>query len=96
MASKAKTIADFKAAHDPDVIVPTKIRAALASLVKEGAENWEYELDFAKRAGINNTQLGAYRDQFSDHIVLAANTGRTPKRAWVGDAKVAKKLRGEK
>ena len=29
-----RTIADFKGAHDPDVIVPRKIRAALEQIAK--------------------------------------------------------------
>lgn len=93
--SKVKTIADFRSAHDPNVIVPNKIRAALAAMLKEGAEQWEYELEFIKRAGISNTQMGQFREQFADYVVeAAASSGRAGKRVWFADAKVAKKLRG--
>jgi len=93
--AKVKTIADFRSAHDTNVIVPNKIRAALAAMLKEGAEQWEYELEFIKRAGISNTQMGMFREQFIDHIIEAGSGvgGRAAKRVWFADAKVAKKLR---
>lgn len=93
--AKAKTLADFKAAHDPNVIVPSKIRAALAAIEKEGPENWLYELDFLKLAGLSTTQLAMFRDQFAAHIVEAtASHGKSLKRVYFGNAKVAAKLRG--
>jgi hypothetical protein len=88
-----RTANDFRAAHDPDVIIPNKIRAALAELAKGGEENWEYELEFSRRAGVNQQQLAAYRPQFEAHVVVAP--GRNTKRAWFASTKVAKKLRGE-
>ncbi len=91
--AKVKTIADFRSAHDANVIVPNKIRAALAAMLKEGAEQWEYELDFIKRAGVSNTQMGMFREQFLDHVIEASVNGRNPKRVWFADVKVAKKLR---
>ena len=90
----AKTLDDFRAAHDKNVIVPNKIRAALSALEKEGAENWEYELDFLKRSGLSVTDLATFRSQFEAHIVEAASThGRSAKRVWFGNAKVAAKVR---
>lgn len=93
--SKPKTLADFKAAHDPNVIVPNKIRAALAAIEKEGAENWSYEVDFLKLSGLSTTQLATFRDQFAAHIVEApAAHGKSTKRCYFGNAKIAAKLRG--
>jgi hypothetical protein len=94
--SKIKTLADFRSAHDPNVIVPNKIRAAFAAMLKEGAEQWDYEGDFTKRADISQTQLGAFRELFIDHIIEApsGSAGRTGRRVWFADAKIAKKLRG--
>ena len=96
MASKkAKTLADFKAAHDPNVIVPNKIRAALATIGKEGAENWLYEIDFLRLSGISTVQLATFRGQFAAHIVeVPAGQGRMTKRVYFGNVKVAAKLRG--
>ncbi len=94
--AKVKTIADFRSAHDANVIVPNKIRAALAAMLKEGTEQWDYEGDFIKRSGISTTQMGQFREQFLDHIVEAGGvgSGRSPKRVWFADPKVAKKIRG--
>jgi hypothetical protein len=93
--SKAKTLEDFRAAHDPNVIVPSKIQAGLAAILKEGPENWDYEVDFLRRTGLSVTQLATFRDQFAKYIVEAPAThGKTVKRCYFGDAKVAAKLRG--
>lgn len=94
--AKAKTVDDFKSAHDPDVIVPTKIKAALAAIETEGAENWEYENDFTRRAGISQGQISAYRGQFEKHIVVTPNAhGKSGKRVYFGNAKIAARIRGE-
>lgn len=93
--SKAKSIADFRSLHDDNVIVPNKIQAALAAMLKEGPEQWDYESDFIKRAKVSNTQLGLFREQFADNIIEAGRAnGRSGRRVWVADPKVAKKLRG--
>lgn len=92
----ARTVADFRAAHDPNVIVPAKIRNAVEAMLKEGKEHWEYESDFVKRANISQTQLSQFRDQFSDHIVETPHTnGRGPRRVWFADKRIAKSMRGE-
>lgn len=90
---KGKTLADFRAAHDRNVIVPTKIRAALSKLATEHAENWVYEADLLKLAGISTTDIGLFRDQFVEHIVETA--GRNAKRVWFATIKAAKVARGD-
>jgi len=94
-SNKPKTLADFRAAHDPDVMIPNRIRAGLAAIEKEGPEHYLYESDFLKLTGISTTQLAAYREQFAAHIVEASLHGgsRSSKRAYFGSAKVAAKLR---
>lgn len=94
--AKAKTLADFRTLHDLNVIVPNKIRAAFDAMLKEGPEQWDYESDFIKRAGISQTQLGAFHEQFLEHIIETPghNGGRAGRRVWIADIKVAKKLRG--
>lgn len=95
-AKKAKTVADFRAAHDPSVIVPNKIRKALDAIAAEGPENWEYEGDLVKRAGISQTQISMFRELFAAHIVETPRArNAAPRRVWFGSAKVAAKVRGD-
>lgn len=88
----ARNLADFRQAHDPDVIVPTRLRTTLAEMLKEDPENWMYEGDLLKRANVSTTNINAYREQFSGHVVEIR--GRNAKRAWFADPKVAAKVRG--
>lgn len=93
---KVKNLADFRAAHDKNVIVPTKIKNALVEMEAEGgAENWDYEPDFIKRAGISITDVNQFRDQFSSHIAEAKSGSKSVKRAWFVSPKIAAKARGE-
>lgn len=89
--SVGKTLADFRSAHDKNVIVPSKIKKALSDMESEHPENWCYEADLIKRAGISQTDMAAFRDQFADHIV--ETSGKTSKRVWFASAKVAAKVR---
>lgn len=89
---KAKTLADYKAVYDPDVVIPAKIRAALTTLLAEGPENWEYEADFFRRVGAAGQQITPYREQFAAHVVEPR--GHNSKRIWFADTKVAAKARG--
>ena len=89
------TLADFKAANDPDVMIPAKLKAGLASLLAEGKEAAEFESDFAKRAGVSPNAVGRYRDQFVKHIVVVRPTGSgSAKNVWFADPKIAEKARG--
>jgi guanyl-specific ribonuclease Sa len=93
--AKPRSVADFKAAHDPNVIVPAKIRKGLELIAKDGPENWVYEVDFLKLSGVSTTQLATFRDQFAEYIVeTPAQHGKNVKRVYFGNAKVAAKLRG--
>lgn len=87
-----KTLADFRAAHDPNVIVPTKIKKALEEMAAEGTETWEYEADLMRRASISTTDLARFRPQFEEHVVETG--GRNPKKVWFASVKVAEKARG--
>lgn len=97
MASKTpRTLADFNAEHNPDVKIPARIRAALASLLTEGREAWEYESDFMKRCpGVGNGNFAKYRAQFENHIVVVKQDGRNSKNVWFADTKIATKARGQ-
>jgi hypothetical protein len=85
--SPGKSLADFRASHDKNFIVPHKIRQAL----KKIGAGWEYELDLLKIAGLSTGDLAHFRDQFEDHIVNT--TGKNPKRVWCGTVKLAAQLR---
>jgi hypothetical protein len=85
-----RNLDEFRASHDKNFIVPTKIREALALL---GPDGWDYELAFMKLAGISTTDLAQFRDQFEAHVV-DVGAPRAPKRVWAGSIALAKKLRG--
>jgi hypothetical protein len=82
-----KSIADFRATYDKDFIIPQRIRAGIKAL---GA-GWEYEVAFAKLAGVSLNDLGNYREQFADYVVTLKRDG---KRAWAGTVSMAKAMRG--
>lgn len=86
------TLSSFKSAHDKNVIIPSKIRAAFATMLKESPEAWRYEGEMITLAGISTTEMGAFRSQFEDHIV--DTKGGVKKRVWFADSKVAAKARG--
>lgn len=90
-AKTGKDLSAFRAAHDKNVIVPAKIKGALEEMLKEHPENWTYESDFIKRAQISQTDIGMFREQFTDHIV--ETSGKVSKRVWFASAKVAAKAR---
>jgi hypothetical protein len=97
------TLSAFKSLHDPTVIIPGKITAALAKLAREEVA-FAYEatdsrggVPMTKRADVSTLHLAQYRKQFAAHIVkVAQDTGsrRAPRLVWFGDATVAKEARG--
>ena len=90
IASKGKTLEEFRSMHDKNYIVPRKIKEALAKL----GEGWEYEGEFIKLAGLAHTDLATFRDQFEDHIVAVKTNGSSHrKNVWAGTVAFATKLR---
>jgi hypothetical protein len=99
-----RTLATFKATHDPAVIIPNKIKAALEQMRREGGdEAYAYEFSdpagvpFSKLAGVSIVHLNQYRDQFSDYTVqVKQDTGsrRGPRWVWFATPKAAKVARG--
>lgn len=83
---KGRTLAEFRATYDKSFIVPGKVKAALKAL---GNGCWEYEVAFAKDAGVALSDLGNFRDQFADYIV----TVKDNRRVWAGSVSTAKTLR---
>ena len=81
-----KSIADFRAQHDKSFIIPKRIKEGLAML----GSGWEYELAFAKLAGVSLGDLGNYREQFAEFYIVI---GRDSKRAWTGSKATAEAMR---
>lgn len=99
-----RNLSTFRSNHDRNVIVPNKIKAALADMAaKEGPESYAYEsadpeggVPFVRRAGISQTDLSLFRELFADHIVDLPNDSRSRgKRVWFATVKAAKLARGE-
>ena len=85
-----RSIDEFKKSHDKSFIIPNKIRTALAQL----GDGWEYEMQFAKLAGVGLPDLSAYRPMFEAYLVeLGNNTTGRGKRVWAGTTAAAKKMR---
>lgn len=80
-----RSLAEFRSSHDKAFIIPQKIRAGLAAL----GDGWEYEMAFAKLAGVSLGDLSAFRSIFEAHLVVVERT----KRAWAGKASTAEKMR---
>lgn len=81
-----KSLSDFRAIHDKSFIIPVKIKEGLKLL----GSGWEYEAQFGKICGISLADLGNFRDQFSDYVVVVRRDG---KRAWAGTPAVAQKMK---
>jgi len=99
-AKKAgRTLADFRAAHDKNVIIPAKIKKALDEMAKQGPQHHEYEADLVRIAGISQSDLAKFREQFAEHIVVVNHQNgkalSSPKNVWFHDVKVARQLREE-
>lgn len=104
-AKAKRTLSTFKSLHDPSVIIPAKIKAALERLKREeGAEAFAYEqtdphggVPMVKRADVSTMHLSSHRKLFAPHIVkVRQDTGsrRGPKFVWFADPKVATEARG--
>jgi hypothetical protein len=85
-----KTLADLRAVHDKNVVVPTRIKNALAKMIELGTE-WEYEGDFVKMTGLSVTDFSRFRDQFTDFWAeLPSTNGKSSaRRAWFATKKLA-------
>ena len=81
----ARSVADFRNTYDLNTIVPKKIAAGFKLL---GA-GWMYESEFAKAAGLTMKDLGMFRDNYADHIVVVGDS----RRIWAGKKTVAEQMR---
>ena len=89
------SLSAFQAEFNPDIKNPSKIKAGLAALLKEGKEAAEFETEFCARCGVASSQIGKYREKFAAHIVVVRPDGRgSLKNVWFADPKVEAKARG--
>lgn len=86
-AKAGRTLSEFRATYDKATIIPAKVTAALKQL---GPQGWEYEVEFAKLAGVSLMDLGKFRDKFAEHVV---QIGRDSRRAWAGSKSTAQAMR---
>lgn len=92
--STGKTLADFRSKYDRSVVVPNKIRTALQALLKqEGPQAWEMEGDFVKRAGVSQADISKYREEFVKHVVVVREAGKSERKVWFADARIASQVR---
>jgi hypothetical protein len=84
-ASRARTLADFRAAYDKETIVPRKVDSALKAL----GSGWLYETEFVREAGVSHADLSMFRDRYAAHVVEARD-----RRIWVGSTRLAETMRG--
>jgi hypothetical protein len=85
-----KTLADLRATHDKNVVIPNRIKGALAKMAASGSE-WEYESDFLKLSAVSTTDISRFREQFADFWAeLPSTNGKsTMRRAWFATKKLA-------
>lgn len=88
MKAQPNTLADLRAKHDKNVVIPNKITKALAEMAKLHPEHWVYEVDFLKLADVSTTDLAMFRPKFEDHWADVASThSKSARRIWFGAAK---------
>lgn len=68
MATAKKTIAALRAIHDKSIVIPNRIRGAIAAL-KASGDDWAYETDFIRMAKppIGTHDIARFRDEFAAH-----------------------------
>src|SRR5581483_351194 len=77
-----RSIASFKASHDPAVILPAKLRKALDAMAKEGPPTMQ------QRSGLSAVQISQHRAAFAPHIVRVDASGtRRGKYVWFATPK---------
>jgi len=81
---------EFLTATDSRIEGAKRIEKAL----KELGNGWEPASEFYRRAKIAHWQSRHFREQFAPHVVVLPRTPTSQGRiAWVGDTKLAEKMR---
>jgi hypothetical protein len=92
-----KTLDDLRAIHDKSVLIPNRIKAGLAKLAEDGWENWAYESDFMRLAGVSPADFRDYREQFADFWAEMPSTNgkRDVRKVWFATKKAADTWKGQ-
>jgi hypothetical protein len=93
MTPTSKRLADLHALHDKAVIIPNRIRAAIAALAKSG-DDWAYEKEFVAltKPSISNVDIAKSRDAFTDFWAALPTTRQSSThRVWFATKKLADK-----
>lgn len=86
--SNSLSLSDLDNQYNPNVIVPAKIKAALAKL----GDNAMTSINFQKEAGVTTLQLSQFAEQFESFQVVVRDNGK-PKTLWCGSEAFAKKVK---
>ena len=81
-----RSLSEFRNTYDKSTIVPQRIKAGLRAL----GHGWDYEVGFAKTAGVSLADLGNFREAFAEHVIQIGRDGR---RAWAGTKSAAEQMR---
>jgi hypothetical protein len=87
--AEGKDFTAFRKLYDKSLIIPERIKVALASL----GEGWESEADFVKRCNLSTSDFARYRDFFADYFIEVRAMGKGPTRVWAGTTAYTEKLR---
>lgn len=92
-----KTLDELRSAHDKAVIIPDRIRTAIAAIAAGGAENWLYDEDMRKLANISPPDMRDYREEFKDFwaVMPSTNGKKTARLVWFGSKKTAAAWRAD-
>lgn len=84
----AMSLADLDKRFNPNVIIPTKIKAALDKL----GDAAMVSTDFSKFADVSILQLAQFAEEFEDYQIIVKDGGRS-KTIWCGTKTFATKAR---
>jgi len=86
--STALSLEDLDRQYNPNVIIPARIKAALAKL----GDTAMTSVNFAREAGVTPLQLAQFGDQFEGFQLIVRENGKA-KTLWCGTEAFARKAR---
>lgn len=86
--SSALSMDDLDQQYNPDVIIPNRIRAALARL----GDHAMTSMNFQREANVTTAQLVQYSHEFESFQVIVRDNGKA-KTLWCGTEAFAKKVK---